>query len=263
MKNLLAIFALLCGWTAFGAEVIPPSPARHFNDYAGVVSAATASRLDQQLLDFERQSSCQLVAVVFPKMQTDSSIEDYATRVFRAWGVGQQKLNNGAVLFVFVQDHKMRIQTGYGLEGALPDALCKRILDDEISPQFKAGNFDAGLTAGVTAMIAAAKGEYQPTNRPITASAPNHTASHSGIEGLYVFLFFVLFVGLAIFRARRMTSGAGWVIGSMLGGGWTSPPRSGGWGGGWSGGGGGGGGGFGGFSGGGGSTGGGGASGGW
>src|SRR5437868_1073688 len=165
MKQLLAIVGLLGCLAASAAEVIPPSPPKYFNDYAGVTSAATAARLDRTLEDFEKQTSSQIVVAVYPKMQTDSSIEDYAVRVFRSWGVGQRANNNGAVLLVFVQDHKMRIATGYGLEGALPDAICKRILDNELTPRFKNNDFDGGLSAGVTAMIAATKGEYTGTGR--------------------------------------------------------------------------------------------------
>src|SRR5579871_1889955 len=136
MRRLPVI--LLFAWclAASAAEVIPPKPARYFNDYASVTRPDTANRLNQSLEQFERDSSCQIVVVVFPRMQTDSAMEDYTVRVFRAWDVGQKDKNNGAVLFVFVQDHKLRIATGYGLEGAMPDAICKRIIDDEITPRF-------------------------------------------------------------------------------------------------------------------------------
>src|SRR5450755_4119195 len=149
---LLAAFAaaLLCR-AARAAEVIPPAPDRYFNDYAHVVSSNTAAQLNAKLEDFEKKTSNQIVVAVFPKMESESSVNDYTTRVFRAWGVGQKGKNNGAVLFVFINDHKMFIVTGYGLEGALPDALCKRIIDTEITPPFKRGDYDAGLTAGVNA----------------------------------------------------------------------------------------------------------------
>jgi uncharacterized protein len=173
MKRLPIILLLTWCWATLAVEVIPPAPAHYFNDYAGVTQPATQNRLNQTLEDFEKQSSCQIVVAVFPTMQTDSSIEDYAVRVYRAWGVGQKDKNNGAVLLVFVQEHKMRIATGYGLEGALPDALCKRILDDEITPRFKQGDYDGGLSAGVTAMIAAAKGEYKGTGRTVADSIGN------------------------------------------------------------------------------------------
>ncbi len=165
MRRLCAILILVFGFRLFAGEVIPPPPAAYFNDYANIVSAATASQLNQTLENFERQSSDQIVVAVFPKMQSDSSIEDYTVRVARSWQVGQKNKNNGAVLFVFVQDHKMFLQVGYGLEGVLPDALCKRIIDEQITPRFKAGDFDGGLTAGVQAILAATKGEYKGTGR--------------------------------------------------------------------------------------------------
>ena len=113
-----------------------------------------------QLDQFERQTSNQILVAVYPRMQSDSSIEDYTVRVAQSWHAGRKGRDNGAVLFVFVQDRTMYIQTGYGLEGALPDALCKRIIDDEIAPAFTQGDYDGGLQAGVEAILAAAKGEY-------------------------------------------------------------------------------------------------------
>ena len=254
------------------AEVIPPAPTQYFNDYAHVVSPATADRLNQTLDKFERDTSNQILVVIYPKMQSDSSIEDYTVRVFRAWNVGQKAKNNGAILFVFVQDHRMRIATGYGLEGALPDALCKRIMDDEITPRFKSADYDGGLTAGVNAILAATKGEYKGTGRTVAGS------KILVIPGLIVGVIFSMLPILAVIFfifmlkrllglggvGRRSAAWTGWWLGSggLGGGGW-----SGGGGGGWSGGGGGGwsggGGGGGSFSGGGGSTGGGGASGSW
>src|SRR2546421_372155 len=149
---------------------MPPRPAHYFNDYAKVVSPGTAQELNKKLEDFERETSSQILVAIFPKMQSDSSIEDYAVRVAQSWEVGQKQKNNGAVLFVFIQDRKMFIQTGYGLEGALPDALCSQIIENEIKPQFKKGNYDAGLRAGVAAILSAAKGEYKGTGRTVADS---------------------------------------------------------------------------------------------
>jgi uncharacterized protein len=251
MKRLPIILLLMWCWAALAAEVIPPAPTHYFNDYAGVTQPATQDRLNRTLEDFEKQSSCQIWVAVYPKMQTDSSIEDYAVRVYRAWGVGQKDKNNGAVLLVFVQDHKMRIAPGYGLEGAMPDALCKRIEDDEITPRFKQGDYDGGLSAGVTAMIAAAKGEYKGTGQTVADSIGNNLGST-----LHRLLPIIILVIIIIIISRRSGRGGGW--GGGFGSGWII----GGGGGGWSGGGGGFGGG-GGALGGGGSTGGGGASGSW
>ena len=102
MKSCWAILVFTFCLRAFADEVIPPVPAQYFNDYANVVSSATASQLNQTLEDFERQSSEQILVAIFPTMQSDSSIEDYTVRVARAWKAGQKDNNNGAVLFVFV-----------------------------------------------------------------------------------------------------------------------------------------------------------------
>jgi len=245
VRRFCIILALLAGFQLFAAEVMPPPPAAYFNDYANVVSAGTAAQLNQTLENFERQTSEQIVVAVFPKMQSDSDVEDYTVRVFRSWGIGQKDKNNGAVLFVFVQDHKLFLQTGYGLEGVLPDALCKRIIDEQITPRFKAGDFDGGLTAGVQSILAATKGEYKGNG----STVGDHRGGGGG--AVIPIIFFLIIVAIIIMRSR---SGYGGV--QYWGGGW-SGGSSGGWGGG------GGGGGGGGFSGGGGSSGGGGAGGSW
>lgn len=243
---LLALLLAVC-CTAFAAEVVPPAPARYFNDYANVVSSATATRLNTTLENFERESSSQVVVAIFSKMQSDSSIEDYTVRVAQSWKVGQKAKDNGAVLFVFIQDRKMFLQVGYGLEGVLPDAICKRIIEDEIKPGFKAGNYDAGLSAGVTAILAATKGEYKGTGRTVASpnGSPKGMINHIEPKAVFFILFFIVVIILA-FRNRGhggYYSHGGW---SSSGGGWSS-----------------GGGGGGGFSGGGGSFGGGGAGGSW
>ena len=161
MKQWCAVLLLFISLVGRAAEVIPAKPALYFNDYAHVVSAATASQLNETLAEFERQSSDQILVAVFPRMQSDSSIEDYTVRVARSWDVGQKGKNNGAVLFVFVENRKAYIQVGYGLEGALPDVIAKRIIENELTPRFRNGDYDGGLRAGVAAIIAAVKGEVQ------------------------------------------------------------------------------------------------------
>ena len=251
MKHLWAILLVAFCFQSFAQEVIPPAPAQYFNDYAQVASPATASQLNRTLEDFERQTSEQILVAIFPKMQSASSIEDYTVRVARAWKVGQKGQNNGAVLFVFVQDHTMFVEVGYDLEGVLPDALCKRIIDEQITPRFKSADFDGGLSAGVKSILAATKGEYKGTGTTINESQ-HRQIQHEISVGKDIGIF-VLFMVLFLF-GRNRTYGRGV---QYWGTGW-----SGGSGGGFSGGGGFGGGG-GGFSGGGGSFGGGGAGGHW
>jgi uncharacterized protein len=118
----LALAFLLSGALS-RAEVMPPPPTAHFNDYASLVSPATAAALDTRLADFERQTSNQFVVAIYPKLQSSSSIEDYTVRVAESWKVGLKGRDNGIVLFIFAQSHQVYIQVGYGLEGAVPDAL--------------------------------------------------------------------------------------------------------------------------------------------
>ena len=240
---------------ATAAETIPPAPRDHFNDYAGVVRRETATQLNTELAQFERDTSSQILVAIYPKMQSDSSVEDYTVRVAQSWRVGQKARDNGAVLFVFQQSRDIRIQTGYGLEGALPDALCKQIIENEMVPRFRAGDFDAGLSAGVRAMMAAARGEYRGTGR---SNADRSGNSSGGVPGLiFLIIFALIFLSGLRSASRRQT-----IYGRR--GRRTVWVDTGGWGGGFGGGGfGGGGGGGGSFSGGGGSFGGGGAGGKW
>jgi uncharacterized protein len=245
MRRCAFIIVWIWCLSAIAAEVIPPAPDHYFNDYAHVVSSAIADQLNMQLDSFERSTGNQILVAIYPKMQSDSSIDDYTVRVARAWKVGQKQKNNGVVLFVFIQDRKMFIQVGYGLEGVLPDALCKQITEYEIKPRFKAGDYAGGLTAGVNAILAATRHEYKGTGSTVYSQKHNGAGQNPGI---LILLFPGLFILLLILS--RGSRRRGWVIGS---GGWGGFSGGGGWGGG--------GGGFsgGGFSGGGGSFGGGGA----
>src|SRR3954462_8113178 len=145
---------------AVAAEVVPPKPTAYFNDYANVVPRDKALALNEKLAQFERDTSNQVVVAVYPKMESDSDIFDYTYRVKEQWGVGQKGKNNGAVLFVFVQDRKMYLHTNYGLEGALPDATAFEITERVIKPHFKTGDYAGGLEAGINAIIQSPRGEY-------------------------------------------------------------------------------------------------------
>ena len=258
-----AVFAIIFVFLALRstATEIPVKPARYFNDFANLVRPETAQGLNQQLASFERQTSNQILVVIYPSLPADTALEDFTQDAFRAWEPGQQDRNNGAILFMFVKDKKLRIQTGYGLEGALPDAICKRIISDQIAPRFRTGDFDGGLTAGVNAMIAATRGEYTGNGRTVADVRARSRHDQESFWDLVIFFVALAIIGIAWMRAARRGTlytsrsrrlgGGWWIGGSGFGGG--------GGGGGFSGGGGDGGG----FSGGGGDSGGGGASGGW
>ncbi|MEO6994181.1 MAG: TPM domain-containing protein [Lacunisphaera sp.] len=251
LRALVLLVALAISGTLSAAERIPPAPAQYFNDYAGVVSPAVVQELNGKLEQFEKDSSNQLLVAIYPKMESDSSVEDYTVRVAQSWRVGQKKKDNGAVLFVFMQEHQVYIQVGYGLEAVLPDATAKRIIENEIVPRFRQNDVDGAMKAAVGAMIAATKGEYKGTGQTHSDSQPQGLSAQWGFVALFVFL--ILLSSIVQRRNRR-----GLVIGGSRGGWWIPPSGGGGSSGGWSSGGGGGG-----FSGGGGSFGGGGAGGKW
>jgi uncharacterized protein len=256
--NWLAIALLLLGAIALrAAEVMPPKPPGYFNDAAGVVSKEAALRFNEQLAQFERDTSNQIVVAVYPKMETDSSIEDYTQRIAQSWGVGQADRRNGAVLFVFVQDRKMFIQVGYGLEGVLPDVTSFDITERNIKPRFRANDYEGGLALGINLMLKAVRGEYTGTGKTAREKKAGNSEAGSGCF-IPVVLFILVFVMLAFRGARNRDGRRGW--GSSSGGGPIIFGGGGGWGGGggdW--GGGSSGGGFSGFDGGGGGFGGGGA----
>src|SRR5437867_4357351 len=160
-----ALLLMLSPLTA--AEVIPPKPDRYFNDYAGVVPTAAADRLNEQLAQFERETSDQVVVAVFPKMQSDSDIADYTQRIAQAWGVGQKGQRNGVVVLVFIADQKMSIQVGYGLEGALPDITAYDIRANHIQPYFRNGDYEGGLATGIDLIFKAIRGEYKGSGKTV------------------------------------------------------------------------------------------------
>jgi uncharacterized protein len=248
------------------AETIPPSPKQYFNDYAGVVSRATADDLNRQLEEFEKQTSNQIVVAIFSQMNSASSVQDYTFRVAEAWKVGQKGKNNGVVLFVFIKERQMFIQVGYGLEGAIPDAVAKRIVEEKLKPRFRESRFDEGFRDAAGALMSAARGEYQGDGR--TAFQRGQQPEIADWVYMVIVISFALLLLYILVKILEWMLCRGYTYTSSGRGGsgsdWSG--SSGGWGGGSSGGGFSGGGDFGGgggFSGGGGSFGGGGAGGSW
>jgi uncharacterized protein len=205
----IALVALLVQ-AVHAADVMPPKPAAYFNDYAGVVSKEAGHRFNEQLAQFERDTSNQVVVAVFPKMQSDSSIEDYTQRIAQAWGVGQKERRNGAVLFVFIQDRKMFIQVGYGLEGALPDITAFDITEYHIKPHFRNGDYEGGLATGIDLICKAIRGEYKGSGKTV--------AEKRGKAGAPNFLFFIIFVIVLIVISRVMRRLGGYGYSSGRGG---------------------------------------------
>jgi uncharacterized protein len=156
--TLLIITLLILATSAFSLDV--PALRGHVNDYAGMLSPATVQGLEQKLTDFERSDSTQIVVLTVPTLGGDN-LEDYSIRVAEAWRIGQKGIDNGIILLIAQKERKVRIEVGRGLEGKLTDLVSGRIIRNQITPRFKSGDMDDGVTAGVAALMEVVRGEYK------------------------------------------------------------------------------------------------------
>lgn len=259
-KFLRGLLLLIFCWSSFitYAQKIPPvpNPPKLVNDYAGVLSKEQVEILEQKLVALDDSTSNQ-VAVVLIKSLEDYPIEEYALKLFREWGIGNKKTNNGVLLIAAINDKKIRIEVGYGLEGAIPDITAATIIRNEIGPSFREGNFYRGIDRATDAIAKAAAGEYK---------VKRSKKGEGEVTGKDILIFIVILFVVLMIVGNSGRGGGGGTLSKRGYENWNTPggfffPMGGGFGGGRGGGFGGGGGGFGGF--GGGFSGGGGASGSW
>lgn len=262
-----ALTAAMAAWPSSGARAetpIPDTPSRWVTDNAGFLSPVVVHELDARLQDYEKQSGHQVI--VFIDHTTGGvPIEDWSVRAFKKWGVGRRGSDDGLALLIFSDDHHLRLEVGYGLEGQLPDARAARIIQDLMVPRIRAGDRDGAVRGGVDAALAAlggaAEGARSATDGTTAAEPPPNGADtllHI-IAVLFGSLFLLLFIAHPLMGLLGLLhiGPPGWRDrGWGGGGGFSSGDGFGSSDGGGSGGGGG-------FSGGGGSSGGGGASGSW
>lgn len=248
---LLFISSLFLCNTVFAQNVLPkPSTPQLVTDVAGILSPAQKQALESKLVAIDDSSSNQIAVVILPTLE-GNPIEEYAVKLFREWGIGDAKNNNGILLLIAIEDKKVRIEVGYGLEGAIPDITANNIIDSDIKPAFRAGAYYEGIDKATDDIAKAAIGEYQVKRVKKTKSKGN--------GALLVIIIVVIFLivkgggrgGSNIGGSGISNVAEGLFWASLLGGGGGSSRNDSGFGGG----------GFGGF--GGGSSGGGGASGGW
>ena len=201
MKKYL-IFSLFLSLIFFGiqAQDIPPkpNPPRLVNDYAKQLSAGEIAQLEQKLVAYNDSTSSQIVLVIIPSTG-DYAMADYALKIGREWGVGQKDKNNGIVLLWASTDRKIYIGVGDGMEGAIPDAIAKRIISTIITPDFKNGQYFQGLNRGIDAIFKYSTGEYK-------ADASDNDG---GEEGMSPLLIFIIIFGVIIFIIYRNKNGGG------------------------------------------------------
>ena len=198
-----SLLALLVCWAfaAFADVAVPPLAGRVV-DQTGTLSSSDIDSLTQTLRALELRKGSQVAVLIVPTTEPET-IEQYSIRVAEAWKIGRKKIDDGALLVVAKNDRKLRIEVGYGLEGALNDATAKRIIDEIITPKFRSGDFAGGISAGVDRIIGVIDGEPLPA--PARA-APRHVDSDST---LFQFLnplnpFTIIFILLLGGAFRRL-----------------------------------------------------------
>ena len=252
IRAAASLIALLAALPLAGQarRPVPPAPSQWVTDSAGILDGSQRAALDASLRDFEQRSGSQLIVYVIPTLD-GYPVEEFTARTAHEWGVGQEKYDNGLILFLFPQDRTARIEVGYGLEGAVPDAFAGRVIRETMGPYFQKGDWYGGLVAGTQRLM------NQIETNEESVAAPGSSTSPGLACGDIFYVLLILFIFFMFIRPHRRRGGCIPLFiptgGVTWGGG-----RGGGFGG-FSGGGGG----FGGFSGGGGGFGGGGATGSW
>jgi len=251
MKKLLFVCLVLSCLVSVGQNIpAAPNPPRLVNDFAHALTADQIADLENKLVAYDDTTSIQIAVVTVPTTG-DYEIGDYALKILRDWKIGNKQTNNGLLILAAINDHKVYIATGYGMEGVVPDITAKQIIDNEILPNFRSNNYYRGFDLAADAIIKASHGEYKA---PEGYNQRGRKGKGGGGSVFGIILFVIIIIVLASRGGGRggggLMSRSGvlpFILGSMIG----SAGRGGGWSGGAGGGfGGGGGGGFGGFGGG-------------
>jgi uncharacterized protein len=188
---LLALF--LCWTQAALAEVAVPQLVGRVVDQTNTLNASYIDTLNRRIHSFEQRKGSQIAILIVPTTQPET-IEQYSIRVAEAWKIGRKKIDDGALLVIAKNDHKLRIEVGYGLEGALTDVTARRIIDEVIAPRFKDGDFAGGISEGLTRMIGVIDGEPLPAPKP----EASHGQNVDWISGLSDYWPFILVAALMI-----------------------------------------------------------------
>jgi uncharacterized protein len=221
-RYLLLLLFLGLFFTALAKQVPPPpNPPRLVVDFTNIMARNEVAALEQKLVAYDDSTSTQIAIVMEQTLEGDD-IFDYSYRLAEAWGIGRQGKNNGILIYVAVADRKIRIQTGYGAEGFLPDALAKRIIEQVIAPSFRQGKYYQGLDRATDIIIQLASGEY--TNDDIGSKKKFPVGAL-----LFIVIFIIILVliskggggGGGYHRRGRYDSGGGWIMfGPGGGSGW-------------------------------------------
>ncbi|MCI0750593.1 MAG: TPM domain-containing protein [Flammeovirgaceae bacterium] len=209
MRSFIILFVLVVSLVAFAQKPVPELWGHRVHDDAHVLTAQAVHELEEQLSKYEDSTSNQIAILIVQSLDGDV-LEDYSMRVAEKWKLGQKDKDNGVLLLISVDDHKIRIEVGYGLEGVLTDAQSSQIIRNEIAPNFRRDDYDAGVRAAINAIIMTIGGEY-------VASDENSDLESLSI-GERIRIGFMIFLILAIFTMRALfTEGCfGWGLYAFL-----------------------------------------------
>ena len=212
MKRIaLSLFALLLVPTLSLAAFQVPTNDGFVTDTTGVLTAEQDATLEQRLMDYQKQTSNEIAVVMVPSLDGES-IADAAVEVGRAWGIGDEEKDNGVLLLIAHDDRELFLATGYGLEGAVPDIVAKGIVEKDILPHFREGNYYDGITAGLDALEMHIAGEYT-ADRYLAEDESDWGA----FGGAFIFFLFILLQWFGAIMARTKSWWLGGVLGGVLG----------------------------------------------
>lgn len=221
MQRLFILLFILMGFGVMG-QTVPdrPNPPRLVNDFAGLLSPAQLQSLENNLVEFYNSTSTQIAVVVTPDLG-GTSIDDYAFKLGEKWGVGHQGRNNGVVMVIKPKTRESKgeafVATGYGLEGAVPDAVARRIVDHEMIPHFRQDDYAAGITAGVATLKQLTQGEFTAEGY---LERTDSNAEEIGGGIVFIVLLLVIFIISKVGSTRQASIGHDvpvWAALSMLG----------------------------------------------
>jgi uncharacterized protein len=218
MRLLMAATALVlsaafsAAFSVAAAQTLQPIPKleARVTDVTGTLTAGQQAELEQKLADFEARKGAQIAVLLVPTTQPEE-IEQYSIRVTDAWKLGRKKVDDGALLILAKDDHKLRIENGYGLEGVLTDAASNRIIEDTMVPLLRQGQYYAAIGAGVDQMMALIDGEQLPP--------PDRTWQHRGTRNwnFLPFLLFAMLFGSGVLRSIFGRAGGAVLSGGAIG----------------------------------------------
>ena len=217
-RGLVAVVLALAALSARAQVAVPPASAR-VTDLSGTLSGQAVNRLESKLAAFEAKKGSQILVLIVPTTEPED-IEQYGIRVFDAWKPGRKGVDDGAILLVAKNDHRVRIEVGRGLEGALTDVTVGHIISDTIAPHFKLSDYDGGVEAGIEQILAVVSGEPLP-------EPDKKWESHGGLSNALPLLLLVAVVASGVLRSvfgrllgslltGGVVGGAAWVLSHVL-----------------------------------------------